>query len=173
MSFSTEKLVSSREQVTKSDQEHASTQLKSTDKIRQRVEERHWQLFEARLKKQLPDVNKENYTHVNDYRIIDRLKKIDQPQSPVEPNLRWETFCHQVTNKSNETNRVMSIFHNVWLKNWSTKKTDEIEKPPGNDTKLNENTLLTQIPTNDNDRKIISTILHRTASCDRFSTNKE
>ena len=94
--------------------------VKLSEQIRQRVDDRHWQLFETRLKNSLPEINKENYTKSNDYRIIDRFKKIDQPQSPIEPNQRWEIFCSQLTNKSNETKRLISIFHNVWIKNWNT-----------------------------------------------------
>jgi hypothetical protein len=160
------------EQQIKSNPEHISTIINSNGTIRQRVEDRHWQLFEARLKKQLPEVNKENYTNTNDYRIIDRLKKIDQPQPPIEPNQRWKIFCNQVTNKSNETNRVMSIFHNVWQQNWNTKQTDEIQKRRMTDPTGNENTFLNRLSTNDNDRKVISSILHRTASSENVSSNK-
>ncbi|UJR25463.1 hypothetical protein I4U23_006810 [Adineta vaga] len=145
--------------------------------IRQRVDDRHWQLFEARLKTQSIGINKENYTHPNDYRIIDRLKKQDQPQTPVEPTHRWETFCNQVQMKSNETNRIMSIFHNVWLKNWNMKQNNEHEqhqqKRHMTDPNLNETTFLHQFSTNDNDRKVISTILHRTSSSETFSTSVE
>jgi len=153
--------------------EHIPTVIYSSEKIRQGVEGRHWQLFEARLKKQLPYINKENYTIANDYRIIDRLKKFDQPQTPVEPNQRWETFCHQVTNKSNETDRVMSIFHNVWQTNWHTKPTNDIQKRRMTDPTGNENTFFNRLSTNDNDRKVISLILHRTNSSERFSSTKD
>ncbi|CAF1246758.1 unnamed protein product [Adineta steineri] len=144
-----------------------------TKEIRQRVEDRHWQLFEARLKKQLPEVNKENQVHSNDYRIINRLNKFDQPQPPIEPNRRWEEFCHQVKTKSNETNRVMSIFHNVWMKNWNIKQTDDAQKRRMTDSTLNENNFLNQLSTNDNDRKLISSILHRTTSSETCSSDKD
>ncbi|CAF0808330.1 unnamed protein product [Rotaria sp. Silwood1] len=173
MSFSTTQLNSLQEQQIKSDHEHTRTINKSTDTIRQRVEDRHWQLFEARLKKQLPKVNKENYTNPNDYRIIDRLKKVDHPQPPIEPNRRWETFCNQISNKSNETNRLMSIFHYVWLKNWNTKQINEIEKRLSSDPTLNENTFLNLLSTNGNDRKVISSILYRTTSSDKVSSEKD
>jgi hypothetical protein len=153
--------------------EHIPTIMKSSGAIRQRVEDRHWQLFEARLKKQLPEVNKENYTNTNDYRIIDRLKKVDHPQTPVKPSRRWETFCHHVTNKPNETERVKSIFHNVWQKNWNTKQADKTQKRSMTDPTLNEDTFLNCISTNDNDRKKISTILHRTDSTENVSSNKK
>ncbi len=161
------------EQQIKSNPESTPIVINSNGTIRQRVEDRHWQLFEARLKKQLPYVNKENYTIANDYRIIDRLKKFDQPQTPVEPNQRWETFCHQVTNKSNETDRVMSIFHNVWQKNWNTKQINEILKRHRSDPTVDENTFLNRVPTNDTDRKVISSILHRTNSSDNIPSNKD
>ena len=174
MSHSTKESESTHQENIKSNSEHLPIINDSSKKIRQGVEDRHWQLFEARLKKQLPDVNKENYTMTNDYRIIDRFKKVDQPQTPIEPNRRWETFCHQVTNKSNETNRVMSIFHNVWQKNWHTKPTNDIQKrrmtdPTGN----NENAFLNRLSTNDNDRKKITSILHRASSSERFSSTDE
>jgi len=173
MSTSPIKFDSLHEQQIKSNSEHTSMIINPTGKIRQQVEDRHWQLFEARLKKQLPEVNKENYTHTNDYRIIDRFKKIDRPQTPVEPNRRWETFCHQVTNKSNETNRVMSIFHHVWQKNWNINQINEIQKRRMTDPTVNENTFLDRLSTNDNDRKVISTILHRTTSSENVLSNKD
>jgi len=173
MSTSTTILDSLHEQPTKSDHEHLQTLMKSTGGIRQRVEDRHWQLFEARLKKQLPGVNKENYTHPNDYRVIDRFKKVDQPQPPVEPNRRWETFCTQVSNKSNESNRVKSIFHNVWLKNWNTQPPDDIQKRHITDPSLNQTSFLNCISTNDNDRKVISSILHRTTSSENVPSDKD
>ena len=83
----------------------------SSEKIRQKVDDRHWQLFETRLKSSPLEINKENYTKSNNYRIIDRFKPTDQPQAPIEPNQRWQNFCSQLTNKSNETDRLMSIFH--------------------------------------------------------------
>lgn len=161
------------EQQIKSNCEHMPTIINSNGTIRERVENRHWQLFEARLKKQLPEVNKENYTNTNDYRIIERFKKIDQPQTPIEPNRRWETFCHQVTNKSNESNRVMSIFHNVWQKNWNTKQqTNDVQTRRMTDPLRNDNTFLNHLTTNDNDRKVISSILHRASSSDNVPSDK-
>ena len=173
MSHQTKQSESTHQENLKSNSEHLPIINDSSKKIRQGVEDRHWQLFEARLKKQLPDVNKENYTTTNDYRIIDRFKKVDQPQTPIEPNRRWETFCHQVTNKSNETNRVMSIFHNVWQKNWHTKPTNDIQKRRMTDPTVNENVFLNRLSTNDDDRKKITSILHRTSSSDRFSSVHE
>jgi hypothetical protein len=163
----------SHDEQAQSNPEHTPVIMSSSGTIRKRVEDRHWQLFEARLKKQSPNVNKENYTNPNDYRIIDRLKKVDQPQTPMEPNRRWETFCHQVTDKSKETNRVMSIFHNVWQQNWNTKQTNDIQKRRMTDPTGNENTFLNRLSTNDNDRKVISSILHRTSSSENFPSNKE
>jgi len=138
------------------DNESSSEILKSSEKIRQRVDDRHWQLFETRLKNPLLEINQENYTKSNDYRIIDRFKKIDQPQLPIEPNQRWQIFCSQLTNKSNETNRLISIFHNVWIKNWNI--TEEQSK-----TNLisNENNFLKYLSSNERDKKIISSILHQ------------
>jgi len=155
-----------------SNPEHTPTIINSNGTIRQRVEDRHWQLFEARLKKQLPEVNKENYTNTNNYRIIDRFKKNDRPQPPIEPNQRWEIFCNQVTNKSNEANRVKSIFHNVWQQNWNTNQTNEIQKRRMTDPIGDENTLLNRLSINDNDRKVISSILHRTTSSEDVPSNK-
>ncbi|CAF2316819.1 unnamed protein product [Rotaria sp. Silwood2] len=172
MSVSTIEFDSLQQQI-KSDHEHTPTINKSTDTIRQRVEDRHWQLFETRLKKQLPKVNKESYTNPNDYRVIDRLKAVDQPQPPIEPNRRWETFCNQITNKSNETHLLMSIFHHVWLKNWNTKQTNEIEKRLSSDPTLNKNTFVNHISPNGNDRQVISSILYRTTSSDKVSADKD
>ena len=151
--------------------------MSTSGRIRQGVEDRHWQLFEGRLKKQQEVAgDKENYTHSNDYRVIDRLKKIDQPQTPIEPNRRWETFCHQVTNKSTETNRVMSIFHNVWQKNWQSKAPNDVRQRRMTDptsTGNENNTFLNRLSTNDDDRKVISAILHRTNSSDGVHIQKE
>jgi hypothetical protein len=171
--MSTTRPDSLHEQQLKTDHNHVPIIIESSGTIRQRVEDRHWQLFEARLKKQLPEVNKENYTNPNDYRVIDRLKKFDQPQTPVEPNRRWETFCNHVTNKSNETNRVMSIFHHVWQKNWNTKPINEVPKRSMTDPTLNENTFVNCLGTNDNDRKKIASILHRTSSSENVPPNKD
>jgi hypothetical protein len=158
---------------TKSDHEHVPVIIQSPEIIRQRVEDRHWQLFEARLKKQSTEINKENYTTPNDYRIINRLKKIDQPQPPIEPNRRWETFCTQVTDKSNESNRVMSIFHNVWQKNWNTKQINDTQKRRMTDPTANDTAFLTHVSTNEHDRKVISSILHRTTSSDDVPSDRE
>jgi hypothetical protein len=128
----------------------------SSEKIRQKVEDRHWQLFETRLKNPLPIINKENYTKSNDYRIIDRFKKLDQPQLPIEPNQRWQIFCSQLTNKSNENDRLMSIFHNVWIKNWNTKQ-EEIKR----NLNSNQNHFLEYLSPTEKDKKIISSILHQ------------
>lgn len=130
--------------------------MKSSEKIRQRVDDRHWQLFETRLKNPSLEINRENYTKSNDYRIIDRLKKSDQPQLPMEPNQRWQLFCSQLTNKSNETDRLVSIFHNVWVKNWNTKQEQSQTNLVSNQNNFRKNFLL-----NENDKKIISSILHR------------
>jgi hypothetical protein len=138
------------------DNESSSEILKSSEKIRQRVDDRHWQLFETRLKNPLLEINQENYTKSNNYRIIDRFKKIDQPQLPIEPNQRWQIFCSQLTNKSNETNRLMSIFHNVWIKNWNI--TEEQSKTS---SISNENNFLKYLSSNERDKKIISSILHQ------------
>lgn len=161
-----------------SSSEHQPTIIGSSGKIRQGVEDRHWQLFEARLKQQSfqqkPSTgNKENYTNTNDYRVIDRLKQIDQPQTPIEPNRRWETFCHQVTNKSNESDRVMSIFHNVWQKNWHLKSTKDVRQRRMTDPTGNDNAFVNRLSSNDNDRQVISSILHRTSSSDRVHTQKD
>jgi hypothetical protein len=138
-----------------------SNSKESSERIRQQVDDRHWQLFETRLKNQLPDINKENYTKSNDYRVINRLKKIDHPQTPIEPNRRWEIFCSQLTSKSNETDRLMSIFHDVWNKNWNIKQTYEIPKADVNVTILNKKTFINHLSIDEHDRKVISSILHQ------------
>jgi hypothetical protein len=138
------------------DSDSLSETIKSSDKIRQKVDDRHWQLFETRLKNSSSPNRKENYTKSNNYRIIDRFKKFDQPQLPIEPDQRWKIFCSQLTNKSNETNRLMSIFHNVWIKNWNTTQ----DQPK---TKLisNENNFFKHLSPNEHDKKKISSILHQ------------
>jgi hypothetical protein len=131
----------------------STTDLKSLSKrIREKVDNRHWQLFESRLKNNSIEINKNNYTKSNDYRIIDRLKKSNQSQLPIEPNQRWKLFCSQLTNQSNETHRLMSIFHNVWIKNWHTIQERQY---------LNENNFLKYFSPNEHDKKIISSILHQ------------
>lgn len=130
--------------------------FRSGELIRQKVEHRHWQLFETRLKNTLPTNQQENYTKSNDYRVIDRLKKVDRPQPPVEPDRRWNNFCSQLTNKSNETTRLMSIFHNVWVKNWNA--TDEQTKV---DSNSKENQLWKFLAVDEEEKKIISSILHQ------------
>jgi len=126
-------------------------------RIREKVDNRHWQLFETRLKNSSIETNKKNYTKSNDYRIIDWFKKPDQSQLPIEPDQRWQLFCSQLTKNSNETNRLMSIFHNVWIKNWNT--IDEHRKI---DLNSNENNFLKYVSPNEHDKKIISFILHQT-----------
>jgi len=131
--------------------------LKSSERIREKVQDRHWQLFETRLKTSQPSkYERTNYTKSNDYRIIDRLKQPDQTQMPIEPKQRWDNFCSQLTNKSNETNRLLSIFHNVWIKNWNTTTTVEQTK-----INPNENQLFKYLITNEHEKKIISSILHQ------------
>ena len=162
MTVSTTKFGSLHEEKTKSDHDHIPSMSKPVEAIRQRVEDRHWQLFEARLKNQLPEVNKETYTNPNDYRIIDRFKRIDHSQPPIEPSRRWETFCNQITNKSNEINRLISIFHHVWLTNWNTKQINETIYRQIPDQNFTENAFLDLIATTENDRNLISSILHQT-----------
>ncbi|CAF0756653.1 unnamed protein product [Adineta steineri] len=127
---------------------------KSSEQIRQKVDERHWELFETRLKKPLFERNKENYTKSNDYHIIDRLKPVDQTRPPIQPNQRWQSFCTQLTDKTNESTRLMSIFHNVWVKNWNTKQLQT-------DSDTHENTFLKHFKANEHDKKVISSILHQ------------
>lgn len=138
------------------DGESLSEINKSSEKIRQKVEDRHWQLFETRLKNSLTIINKENYTKSNDYRIINRFKIPDQPQLPIEPNYRWQIFCSQLTNKTNETDRLMSIFHKIWIKNWNT-----TQEQTQNNFISNENNFLKNLSLNQHDKKIISSILHQ------------
>ena len=153
--------------------DHTPMIIDVKEKIRQRVDDRHWQLFEARLKQQLPDTNKENnYTNTNDYRVIDRLRKFDQPQTPVEPNRRWESFCQNLTTKSNETNRLMSIFQHVWQTNWNVKPTDDKPKRHTTDPNINQSIFYDQLSINDSDRKKISSILHRASSTENVPSNK-
>ena len=155
-----------------SSEECSANQIQRPEAIRQRVEDRHWQLFEARLKKQLSVVNKENYTHANDYRVINRLTKPDQPQAPIEPARRWESFCSQLTSKSQETNRVLSIFHQVWLNNWNAKQMNERQRRRTSDPALNKSTLLNGLSINEHDRKVVATILHRPTSSEHLPANK-
>jgi hypothetical protein len=144
-----------------SDPEPISVVIKLSEHIRQRVDDRHWQLFETRLKNSVPEKTIDNYTKSNDYRIIDRFKKIDQPQTPIEPNQRWEIFCSQLTNKSNETKRLVSLFHNVWTTNWNITQKYEISKIDNKTNFVsNENNLVKNLTLNEHDKKIISSILH-------------
>jgi hypothetical protein len=57
------------EQTQQSIDKHRTNQ---TEVIRQGVHDRHWQLFETRLKKSRLEIDKENYTTANNYRIINR-----------------------------------------------------------------------------------------------------
>lgn len=154
--------------------DHQPTIVAASVPIRQRVEDRHWQLFETRLKKPRPDINKENYTNANDYRVINRLKPVDRPQAPIEPNRRWESFCTQLTGRSNETDRVMSIFHNVWQTNWKTKQIPlgGEQQRRMTDPTSNDNAFLSTLTANEHDQKVISTILHRTTSSDNVPTEQ-
>lgn len=126
----------------------------SSDNIRHRVDDRHWALFELRLKSPLTEDKKENYTKSNDYGIRSPWKKVDQ--SPIEPNQRWQTFCSKLTKTSNESNRLMYIFHNVWINDWN--KTETTQKPSLNSS---QSTPLENVIVNERDKKILSSILHR------------
>ncbi|CAF0850746.1 unnamed protein product [Rotaria sp. Silwood1] len=133
--------------------QHLSVKTQLGETIRQRVDDRHWQLFETRLKNSLTKNHKENYTKSNDYGLVNCYKKLDQLQLPIEPNQRWQTFCSQLTNKSNETDRVMSIFHNVWINDWNGTQNSNLI--------TNENTFLKHLTLNEHDKKVISSILHK------------
>lgn len=137
------------------------TRTCTSEKIRQQVDDRHWQLFELRLKDPITHTDRGNYTRQNDYRVIDRLKTNDQAQLPMEPDQRWKAFCSQVTNKSNETDRLLSIFHSVWTNNWNTKHKYEREKNRKNDSSSKENVLLQHLSRNEHDTKVISSILRQ------------
>ena len=130
----------------------------ASEKIRQGVEERHWQLFEIRLKKPPLEQNRDPYTKSNDYRVIDRLKPADRPQKPLEPDRRWQTFSSQLTEQSNETDRLMSLFRNVWLTNWKAKQTSNAHQQKSTSI---EGTFLQRLANNEKDRRVISSILHR------------
>ncbi|CAF3425152.1 unnamed protein product [Rotaria sp. Silwood2] len=133
--------------------QHLPVKTQLSEKIRQQVDDRHWQLFETRLKNSFTKIHKENYTKSNDYGLVNCWKKADQSQLLIEPNQRWQTFCSQLTTKSNETDRVLSIFHNVWLNDWH--RTEE------SNTNTNENTFLKHLSLNEHDKKVISSILHK------------
>ncbi|CAF0769502.1 unnamed protein product [Rotaria sordida] len=130
-----------------------SVKTQLSEKIRQQVDDRHWQLFETRLKNSLTKNHNENYTKTNDYGLVNCWTKIDQLQLPIEPNQRWQTFCSQLTTKSNETNRIMSIFHNVWINDWNRTQKSHLN--------TNENTFLKHSTLNEHDKKVISSILHK------------
>ena len=100
----------------------------SCQSIREKVDERHWQLFETRLKNPLREIVDENYTRKNDYHIIDRLKPIEQFQTPVEPHRHWIKFSSQLTNETNERARLVSLFRKVWLTNWNSEQIYEIRR---------------------------------------------
>lgn len=129
--------------------------------IRERVQHRHWDLFEMRLKTPSSiEPKQENYTQRNNYRIVNRFKPNESPQSPIEPNERWQRFCSQLTTKANETDRLMSLFHHVWIKNWNT-----ISNSSSSSDKVltsNENKFWKSLSPNDQEKKILSSILHRT-----------
>lgn len=127
---------------------------KSSVQIRQEVDSRHWQLFETRLKTPATQGNKDNYTKSNDYRVIDRLKKLDRVQTPIEPDQRWKAFCSQLTSKTSEMSQLMSIFHNVWTKNWNATKSET-------KSNANENAFVKNFASNERDKKVISSILHQ------------
>ncbi len=130
--------------------ESLSKIIKSPETILQQVDNRHWQLFETRLKSPLANRHTENSTQSNDYRII------DQSEVSIQPDQRWQTFCSQLTNKSNETDRLMSIFENISMKNWNTTQKQHQTK-----SILNPNTFLKHLPSNEHDKKVISSILHQ------------
>jgi len=94
--------------IPESNSESLSKLIKSPETILQQVDNRHWQLFETRLKNPFAD------RHTKNSRII------DQSEVSIQLNQRWQTFCSQLTNKSNETDRLMSIFQNISMKNWNT-----------------------------------------------------
>ena len=127
--------------------------IKSGERIRQLVDDRHWQLFESRLKAPAPPRWKANYTKSNDYRVVDRLKRVDQPQAPLEPNERWQHFCCQVTSQSNEVTRLTSLFRHVWRTNWHTQQLPDRTRPA--------KTFLDYLSKDERDRRVISSILHR------------
>ena len=129
----------------------------TNEQIREGVQHRHWQLFEMRLKNSSTEIKQNNYTQRNNYRILNRLKPTEPAQSPIEPNQRWQRFCSQLTTNSNETDRLMSLFHHVWIKNWNT-----ISKPLDKALTSNENNCWKSLSSNDREKKILSSILHRT-----------
>ncbi|CAF1655705.1 unnamed protein product [Rotaria magnacalcarata] len=138
------------------DRQHLPLKIELSENILQRVDNRHWDLFETRLKNSLSKTNKENYTKSNDYGIVDPWKKADQSQAPIEPKQRWETFCSKLTIKSNETGRLVSIFRNIWINNWNRTQTEE-----KTNSNLHENNFLKRLSANEHDKKIISSILHQ------------
>ena len=133
----------------------APVMIKSGERIRQRVDDRHWQLFETRLKTPAPRQWKENYTKSNDYRVIDRLKRVDEPQAPLEPNERWQRFCCQMTSQSNEVTRLTSLFRHVWRTNWHTRQPT--------DRTGSAKAFLDYFSQDERERRVISSILHRHA----------
>lgn len=129
----------------------------TSDKIREDVHHRHWQLFEMRLKDSSTETKQDNYTQRNNYRILNRLKPNEPAQSPIEPNQRWQRFCSQLTTNSNETDRLMSLFRHVWVKNWNT-----VSNTSDKALTSNENNCWKCLSPNDREKKILSSILHRT-----------
>ena len=127
----------------------------STDGIREQVNNRHWQLFELRLKSSQVNDEEENYTKSNDYRIIDRLKNIHQTEKPIEPHRRWEKFSSTLTSNSNENQRLVTLFRHVWTTNWNMKSNVESKKTD------DDPSLHSHLKLSENDQKLVASILHR------------
>lgn len=127
----------------------------SSHPIREKVEQRHWQLFETRLKHPLTNNSDENYTKINDYRIIDRSMSRNSSEKHLEPYRRWNQFSSRLTTQTNEQDQLVTLFRNVWLTNWNVEQNYEISRR--NSVKSIEKLL----KLNENDRKVISSIRHK------------
>ncbi|CAF1080746.1 unnamed protein product [Didymodactylos carnosus] len=93
--------------------------------IRQKVDNRHWQLFESRLKQQQKSSKNDelNYTKKNDYFIVEQYgdKQKTMPNKYVlTPTKRWQKFCEQLSCTTTDTHILLQLFQNVWFKDWNT-----------------------------------------------------
>lgn len=67
----------------------------------------------------------------------------------------------------------MSIFHNVWQKNWHLKATNDVRQRRMTDPTGNDDGFVDRLASNENDRQVVSSILQRASSSDRVHKQKE
>lgn len=112
----------------------------TAEQIREKVFDRHWELFESRVKsleveasEKNPTESKETFSH--------------------EPYQRWLNFTSKLMTDSNENQRLISLFRKIWLTDWKENFSNENFSSPGS--------FIDKLSLTESDKKLLEIIARR------------